>query len=331
MKKYIRNFSHFKKVNENINNHLEPGNDPQDTIDLVLSIWDGLDAQLFENPKEIIKKYEDEGFQVTTLSQFKEEGEECIPDNSVLFSEDDPGDLSYYKEGSILVLIDQGTLDYDSTIETGPNSDEHHHINLALTDAIDLENSDYDNPETYIIAVTRKSEISRAQLKDELSVEDLDIMDNLGLFEDNLNIDFLSESHPGQYKAPKGSTRDKKLKKAQELLKGSESDKQKAYKLRDEMEKAEREKTDEGLVYEAKKKKKKKNLSKATEAKIRKVANKKGYTFGSLRAEYVKGLGAFYSSGSRPGMTAHGWAMARVNKATPSKSWANVKKSKSKK
>ncbi len=85
-------------------------------------------------------------------------------------------------------------------------------------------------------------------------------------------------------------------------------------------------------INEAKKaKKKKKTLSKATEAKIRKVANKKGYTFGSLRAEYIKGLGAFYSSGSRPGMTAHGWAMARVNKATPSKPWANVKKSKSKK
>tara|TARA_B100000963_G_C22632643_1_gene675789 strand:- start:1333 stop:2118 length:786 start_codon:yes stop_codon:yes gene_type:complete len=81
----------------------------------------------------------------------------------------------------------------------------------------------------------------------------------------------------------------------------------------------------------AKKKKKKKTLSKATEAKIRKVANKKGYTFGSLKAEYIKGLGAFYSSGSRPGMTAHGWAMARVNKATPSKPWANVKKSKAKK
>lgn len=142
--------------------------------------------------------------------------------------------------------------------------------------------------------------------------------------------EFINESHPGQYKAPKGSARDKKLKKAKELLKGSESDKQKAYMLRDEMEKDEREKTDEGLVYEAKKKAKK-NLSKATEAKIRKVANKKGYTFGSLRAEYIKGLGAFYSSGSRPGMTAHGWAMARINKATPSKTWANVKKSKSKK
>lgn len=94
-----------------------------------------------------------------------------------------------------------------------------------------------------------------------------------------------------------------------------------------------RNKDTEKPINEAKKakKKKKKTLSKATEAKIRKVANKKGYTFGSLKAEYIKGLGAFYSSGSRPGMTAHGWAMARVNKATPSKPWANVKKSKSKK
>ena len=137
--------------------------------------------------------------------------------------------------------------------------------------------------------------------------------------------DFLKESHPSEYKAPKGSARDKKLNKAQELLKGSEADKKKAYELRDEMEEKEREKTNESLINEAKKSKKK-TLSKETEAKIRKVANKKGYTFGSLKAEYIKGLGAFYSSGSRPGMTAHQWAMARVNKATPSKSWANVKK-----
>jgi hypothetical protein len=141
--------------------------------------------------------------------------------------------------------------------------------------------------------------------------------------------EYLKEAHPAEYKAPKGSIRDKKLKKAQELLKGSEADKKKAYKLRDEMEAEEREKTNESQVNEAKKKKK--TLSKATEAKIRKVAKKKGYTFGSLKAEYIKGLGAFYSSGSRPGMTAHQWAMARVNKATPSKPWANVKKSKAKK
>ena len=71
MKKYIRNFSHFKKVNENINNHLEPSIDPQDTINLALDLWSNL-----EHPEDIIKKYEDEGFQVTTLSQVKEEGEE---------------------------------------------------------------------------------------------------------------------------------------------------------------------------------------------------------------------------------------------------------------
>lgn len=142
---------------------------------------------------------------------------------------------------------------------------------------------------------------------------------------------FLKENHPVEYKAPKGSARDKKLRKAQELLKGDAADKKKAYEIRDEMEAEEREKTNESRVNEAKKKSKKRTLSKATEAKIRKVANKKGYTFGSLKAEYIKGLGAFYSSGSRPGMTAHGWAMARVNKATPSKPWANVKKSKRKK
>ena len=141
--------------------------------------------------------------------------------------------------------------------------------------------------------------------------------------------EYLKEAHPAEYKAPKGSTRDKKLRKAQELLKGSKADKKKAYEIRDKMEAEER--ADESRVNEAKKKTKKKTLSKETEAKIRKVANKKGYTFGSLKAEYIKGLGAFYSSGSRPGMTAHQWAMARVNKATPSKSWANVKKSKAKK
>jgi hypothetical protein len=82
------------------------------------------------------------------------------------------------------------------------------------------------------------------------------------------------------------------------------------------------------FINEAKKSTKKSTLSKETEAKIRAVAKKKGYTFGSLRAEYIKGLGAYYSSGSRPGMTSHQWAMARVNAASPSKSWANVKTSK---
>jgi predicted Zn-dependent protease len=136
-------------------------------------------------------------------------------------------------------------------------------------------------------------------------------------------------SHPAKYKAPEGSSRDAKLDKAQALLKAGKKDQ--AYKLRDEMEKKERSEPDwkntprkDSQVDEAKKAGK--NLSKETLAKIRAVATKKGYAFADLKREYVKGLGAFYSSGSRPGMTAHQWAMARVNSASPSKSWANVKK-----
>lgn len=136
------------------------------------------------------------------------------------------------------------------------------------------------------------------------------------------------KSHPRNYKAPEGSSRDKKLDRAQELLKSG--NKEEAYRLRDEMEKAEREKKGfkntprkDSKVNEAKGSR---NLSKETLAKIRKVATKKGYSFADLKREYVKGLGAYYSSGSRPGMTAHQWAMARVNAASPSKSWANVKK-----
>ena len=125
-------------------------------------------------------------------------------------------------------------------------------------------------------------------------------------------------NHPKIYSAPEGSKRDKLLDKAQELYK--EGKVEQAAKIRREMEEKE--------LNEAKKKGC--NLSKETESKIRKVANKKGYTFGSLKSEYCKGLGAYVSSGSRKGMTAHQWAMARVNAATPSKSWANVKKSKAK-
>jgi hypothetical protein len=134
-------------------------------------------------------------------------------------------------------------------------------------------------------------------------------------------------ANPKQYKAPEGSARDNKLDKAKDLLKAGKE--QEAYSLRDSMEKAEREKKGwentprkDSKVNEAKSH----NLSKETLAKIRAVANKKGYSFADLKREYIKGLGAFYSSGSRPGMTAHQWAMARVNSAGPSKSWANVKK-----
>ncbi len=72
-------------------------------------------------------------------------------------------------------------------------------------------------------------------------------------------------------------------------------------------------------------------LSAKTRATLRKKAESRGFTVGSVTQEYKKGLAAWASSGSRKGMTQHQWAMARVNSASPSKPWACVKKSKAKK
>jgi len=72
------------------------------------------------------------------------------------------------------------------------------------------------------------------------------------------------------------------------------------------------------------------NLSKATLATLKKKAEKRGFTPSSVYAEFRKGLAAYYSSGSRSGMTPQQWAHARVNSATPSKPWAVVKKAKKK-
>lgn len=95
----------------------------------------------------------------------------------------------------------------------------------------------------------------------------------------------------------------------------------------------------EALLDEAKRKKRKSakkgksssGLSAKTIATLRKKAESRGFTLGSVVQEYKKGLKAYYTSGSRKGMTSHQWAMARVNSANPSKSWACVKRSKAKK
>ena len=72
-------------------------------------------------------------------------------------------------------------------------------------------------------------------------------------------------------------------------------------------------------------------LSKKTKETLKKKAKKRGLTPSSVYAEFRKGLAAWASSGSRKGMSQHQWAHARVNSATPSKSWAVVKKAKKKK
>ena len=95
------------------------------------------------------------------------------------------------------------------------------------------------------------------------------------------------------------------------------------------------EKIEELEEKKSKKRKKKKKsgksskgLSAAVKKSLDKKADRRGLTRGSVYAEFRKGLAAYYSSGSRKGMSAHQWAHARVNSANPSKSWAVVKKRK---
>ena len=153
--------------------------------------------------------------------------------------------------------------------------------------------------------------------------------------------------HLRQYGAPQGSKRDKQLDKTKEDLESGDPERvARAYRRRERMEKKERSK--KSFKNTPRKDTKKESadirrlrvliremlteeLSKKTKATLRKKAEERGFTPGSVEQEYKKGLAAWASSGSRKGMTQHQWAMARVNSASPSKSWAVVKKSKAKK
>ena len=155
--------------------------------------------------------------------------------------------------------------------------------------------------------------------------------------------------HLRQYGAPQGSKRDKQLDATKaDLASGDPERVARAYRRRERMEKKERNKP--GFKNKPRKDTKKESanmteaairslvremlieaLSKKTKATLKKKAEKRGLTPGSVYQEYRKGLAAWASSGSRKGMGQHQWAMARVNSATPSKSWAVVKKSKAKK
>lgn len=158
------------------------------------------------------------------------------------------------------------------------------------------------------------------------------------------------KGHPRQYAAPEGSKRDKQLDASIADLKSDDPERrERAWRRRERMEKKEREKPSwknkprpdtkteslealtETDLREMIQDVLQEELSKKLKATLRKKAEERGLTPGSVEAEYKKGLAAWGTSGSRKGMTQHQWAMARVNAATPSKSWATVKKSKSKK
>lgn len=157
-------------------------------------------------------------------------------------------------------------------------------------------------------------------------------------------------NHDPNYKAPEGSKRDKQLDATKADLKSGDPERvARAYRRRERMEKKERKKPgyknkprsdtkkeshmriSEKLLRETIREVLSEELSAATKATLKKKAEKRGLTPGSVYAEFRKGLAAWASSGSRKGMSQHQWAHARVNSATPSKSWAVVKKSKAKK
>jgi len=142
-------------------------------------------------------------------------------------------------------------------------------------------------------------------------------------------------SHEPGYKAPEGSARDRKLDAAKAAYK--RGDLQTAIRIRDEMEKQAREKpgykprkskyTDESRqpasyppvmselddIEDLDEDEMCEGLGAKTREALKKKAKNSNAPLGALTTVYKKGLGAFYSSGSRPGMGAHQWAMARVN------------------
>jgi len=146
----------------------------------------------------------------------------------------------------------------------------------------------------------------------------------------------IDEGHPSQYDAPEGSARDKHLDKTTAALKDDDPSNDDAAWAAREREEAKHRKNEavkvtrdqikelvRGAIEE--------ELSKKTKATLKKKAEKRGLTPGSVYDEFEKGLAAWGTSGSRKGMSQHQWAHARVNSASPSKSWSVVKKSKAKK
>ena len=166
-------------------------------------------------------------------------------------------------------------------------------------------------------------------------------------------------SHEPGYKAPEGSPRDRQLDAAKAAYK--RGDKATSIKIRDRMEDKARKSpgyktrkskyTDESLQpadyppvmseidleygdMSLEEQMLSEKLGAQTREALKNKAEKSNAPLGALITVYKKGLGAFYSSGSRPGMTSHQWAMARVNsflkggkaRQVDSAQWERVKK-----
>ena len=153
-----------------------------------------------------------------------------------------------------------------------------------------------------------------------------------------------SQKMPAGYKAKKGTARGTRLrqltKRYRDALKTpGKADDMAAIKARDAYEKTQKKskrksKYTEGEVMsedvlrqliqeialdekKKRKKRKKKRKSRKISSKVndalKNKAKKHNAPLGALKAVYRKGMGAFYTSGSRPGQNPHSWSMARVN------------------
>lgn len=169
--------------------------------------------------------------------------------------------------------------------------------------------------------------------EEELSVTEEDLLEAYVILREGRKKN-QSDHEPG-YKAPEGSARDKKLDAAKAAYK--RGDVSAAIRIRDEMEKQARNKpgfktrkskytdetkqpvdyppvmSEEDEMDDMSEDDMCEGLNSKTREALKKKAEQSRAPLGALATVYRKGLGAFYSSGSRPGMTSHQWAMARVN------------------
>jgi hypothetical protein len=153
-----------------------------------------------------------------------------------------------------------------------------------------------------------------------------------------------SQKMPPGYKAKKGTARGKRLRQLTKQYQDAKktpgkADDMAAIKARDAYEKTQKKsnrksKYTEGEVMsedvlrqliqeialdekkkrkKRKKKRKSRKISSKVNAALKNKAKKHNAPLGALKAVYRKGMGAFYTSGSRPGQNPHSWSMGRVN------------------
>jgi len=234
-------------------------------------------------------------------------------------------------QGDLKLMIKEIAMRADSHEEEDEDMPEDPKKNLL----IDLIKEMTEQPAIDLDGSEDVSDFQDSDLSDEESamlVSEDDLLEALLLLREGKK---KKTDHEPGYKAPEGSTRDRKLDAAKAAYK--RGDLAASIRIRDEMEKQARSKpgfktrkskyTDETKqpvdyppvmseiddLDEMDEEKMCEGLNAKTREALKKKAENSRAPLGALATVYRKGLGAFYSSGSRPGMTSHQWAMARVN------------------